>query len=57
MTFMETMLAIGVVLFIALIVWSRIQDQKMLDTANEIKEIAKSWFGGAAEKVNPTNKV
>tara|TARA_R100000093_G_scaffold35586_1_gene18799 strand:- start:2842 stop:2988 length:147 start_codon:yes stop_codon:yes gene_type:complete len=41
--FLDTALVILIMLFIFLIVWSRIMGQKMLDTLIEIKTFAESF--------------
>ena len=39
MTWIDTSLVIIIILFIVLLVWSKIMGQRMLDTVLEIKEI------------------
>jgi len=42
MTWVDTSLVIIIVLFLILLIWSRIMGQKMLDTFKEIVEMLKS---------------
>lgn len=35
----DTLLVFGIIIFIILIVWSRVMDQRMYDTVMEIKDI------------------
>ena len=46
-TIVDTLIPVGVIVFIILIVWSRVQNQSMLDTVNEIKEM----FKGGTDKI------
>jgi len=46
MAWLDTFLVISIILFLILIVWSRIMGQRMLDTIVEIKEILASLKGG-----------
>ena len=41
MMWVDTLLVIIIILFIILIVWSRVMGQRMIDTITEIKEIVK----------------
>lgn len=47
---LDTILVVTIILFIILLVWSRVMDQSMLDTLREIKEFISEVFGGAAEQ-------
>ena len=38
MTWIDTALVVIIILFIILMIWSKMQQQRMLDTLNEIKE-------------------
>lgn len=40
--FTQTALVAVILLFLALIVWSKVQNQRMLDTIKELKEIVKN---------------
>ena len=44
MPWTQTALAVGIVLFIILLVWSRVQGQTMLDTVKEIRDIVMLLF-------------
>lgn len=37
--FLNTLITVGILLFLALLAWSKLQNQTMLDTFKEIKEI------------------
>lgn len=41
MTAFDIILVFGILVFIVLIIWSRVQHQRMIDTLNEIKEFVK----------------
>lgn len=42
-TFLDTTLVVIILVFLALIVWSRIMRQSMLETLREIKMIIDDW--------------
>ena len=42
MTWVDTVLVFSIISFLILIIWSRVQQQRMLDTLNEIKEFVRS---------------
>lgn len=46
MTWVDTMIVVGIVGFLVLIVWSKIMGQSMLDTFLEIKSILTLIFTG-----------
>lgn len=46
MTWIDTVLVVGIVGFLILIVWSKVMGQSMLDTVIEIKSIAVTVFTG-----------
>lgn len=39
MTWVDTALVIIIILFLIMIIWSRVMGQRMIDTFNEIKEM------------------
>lgn len=41
MSFTDTALVVGIVLFLVLIIWSRVMDQRMYDTVIEIRDMIK----------------
>ncbi len=43
MSFIDTALVVSIITFIVLMIWSKLQQQKMLDTLNEIKEFIKGF--------------
>lgn len=51
MVWYNTAITVGIIVFIILIVWSRVMNQKMLDTVLEIKEMIARAIGGTAEVV------
>lgn len=51
MVWYNTAIAIGIIVFIILVVWSRVMHQTMLDTVMEIKEMLSRAVSGTAEAV------
>ncbi len=41
MSWLDTTLVFGIITFIILMIWSKLQQQRMLDTLNEIKDFIK----------------
>ena len=41
MTWLDTALVILIIVFIVLMIWSKMQEQRMIDTLNEIKEFVQ----------------
>ena len=50
MSAFDNILVFTIILFIILIIWRKVQDQTMLDTVNEIKDIIKSIGEGFKDK-------
>ena len=46
MSLLDGTIVSGIVLFLILLVWSRVMDQTMLDTFNEIKAMILGVFSG-----------
>jgi len=42
MAWIDTLIVLVIIVFGMLMIWSRVQQQKMLDTLNEIKEFVQS---------------
>jgi hypothetical protein len=41
MTFLDTALVVLIITFIVLMIWSKLQQQRMLDTLNEIRDFVR----------------
>lgn len=44
MAFIDTFLVVAIMLFIFLLIWSRVMGQSMLDSLNELKDFIKGLF-------------
>lgn len=51
MTLLDILIPVSIILFIILLVWSRVQQQKMIDTVVELKQIISNVFGTTEEVV------
>lgn len=51
MAFLDVALAVLIILMLVIIIWSKIENQRILDTIIEMKEIIATFGGNAVDKV------
>ena len=50
------LLTASILFFIGILIWSKVQNQSMLDTLREIRDFITETFGGKAEDVTSVVK-
>ena len=56
MAWQDYTLTAAILIFLALLIWSRVQEQQMIDTLREIRDFTRETFVGKVEQVQEVVK-